>query len=46
MDNLTAARTSIGVSLASHIIFTALGIDLPVLLMAAEGLGLRNRGAT
>jgi cytochrome d ubiquinol oxidase subunit I len=46
MDNLTAARTSMGVSLAFHIIFAALGVGLPVLLLAAEGLGLRNRDAT
>src|SRR5215468_2497704 len=46
MDNLTAARTSMGVSLAFHIIFAALGVGLPILLMVAEGLGLRNRDAT
>jgi cytochrome bd ubiquinol oxidase subunit I len=46
MDNLTAARTAMGVSLAFHIIFAALGVGLPVLLMVAEGLGLRNRDAT
>src|SRR6476620_5159451 len=41
MDSLTAARTSMGVSLAFHIIFAALGVGLPVLLLVAEGLGLR-----
>jgi cytochrome d ubiquinol oxidase subunit I len=46
MDTLTAARTAMGVSLAFHIIFAALGVGLPVLLLVAEGLGLRNRDAT
>jgi cytochrome d ubiquinol oxidase subunit I len=46
MDSLTAARTTMGVSLAFHIIFAALGVGLPVLLLVAEGLGLRNRDAT
>ena len=45
MDTLTAARTSMGISLAFHIIFAALGVGLPILLMVAEGLGLRNRDA-
>jgi cytochrome d ubiquinol oxidase subunit I len=46
MDSLTAARASFAVSLAFHIIFAALGVGLPVLLCAAEGLGLWKRDAT
>jgi cytochrome d ubiquinol oxidase subunit I len=46
MDNFTAARASMGVSLAFHIIFAALGVGLPVLLMVAEGLRLRNSDTT
>ena len=40
MDSLAAARASFAVSLAFHIIFAAFGVGMPVLLCAAEGLGL------
>ncbi len=40
MDNALAARASMGASLGFHIIFAVLGVGLPALLVAAEGLGL------
>ncbi|ACM19323.1 cytochrome bd menaquinol oxidase, subunit I [Geotalea daltonii FRC-32] len=42
MDNLLAARTLMGVSLAFHIIYATIGIGLPLMLMIAEGISLRN----
>ncbi len=42
MDTLTAARAQMEVSLAFHIIFAALGIGLPLLMVIAEGLWLRT----
>lgn len=42
MDTVTAARSLMGLSLAFHIAFTAIGIGLPVLLFLAEGLALRT----
>lgn len=42
MDNLLAARTLMGVSLAFHIIYATIGIGLPLLLMIAEGIALRT----
>lgn len=42
MSNLTAARIEMATSLAFHIVFAALGVGFPVLLCAAEGLGLRT----
>jgi cytochrome d ubiquinol oxidase subunit I len=42
MDTLTAARAQMEVSLAFHIIFAALGIGLPLLMVIAEGLYLRT----
>ena len=42
MSNLFAARAQMGSSLAFHIIFAALGMGLPVLLVAAEGLWLKT----
>jgi cytochrome d ubiquinol oxidase subunit I len=42
MTNLVAARAAMGSTLAFHIIFAALGVGLPVLLCAAEGMGLRT----
>ncbi len=42
MDTLHAARALMGMSLAFHIAFTALGIGLPVLLCIAEGAYLRT----
>jgi cytochrome bd ubiquinol oxidase subunit I len=43
MDNVILARTTMGTSLAFHIVFAALGVGLPMLLMVAEGLGLWRR---
>ncbi len=45
MSNLLAARAQMGTSLAFHIIFSALGVGLPLLLCIAEGLALRKRDA-
>ncbi|WP_243369796.1 cytochrome ubiquinol oxidase subunit I [Geotalea sp. SG265] len=42
MDNLLAARTLMGVSLAFHIIYATIGIGLPLMLMIAEGIALRT----
>ena len=42
MDPLTAARAQMEVSLAFHMIFAALGIGLPLLMVVAEGLWLRT----
>ena len=42
MSTLTAARAQMEVSLAFHMIFAALGIGLPLLMVIAEGLGLRT----
>lgn len=42
MDTLTAARAQMEVSLAFHMIFAALGIGMPLLMVAAEGLWLRT----
>ncbi|MBI3909782.1 MAG: cytochrome ubiquinol oxidase subunit I [Armatimonadetes bacterium] len=43
MDSLTAARAQMAFSLGFHIIFAALGIGLPLLMVIAEGLWLRTR---
>jgi cytochrome d ubiquinol oxidase subunit I len=43
MANLTSARATMGTTLAFHMIFAALGVGLPVLLCAAEGIGLRTK---
>lgn len=42
MDVLTAARVQMEVSLAFHMVFAALGIAMPVLMLIAEGLWLRT----
>ena len=42
MSNLLAARAAMGSTLAFHMIFSALGVGMPILLCAAEGLGLRT----
>jgi cytochrome d ubiquinol oxidase subunit I len=42
MSNIIAARAAMGSTLAFHIIFSALGVGLLVLLCVAEGLGLRT----
>lgn len=43
MDNLTAARAQMAISLGFHMVFAALGIGLPLLMLIAEGLWLRRR---
>jgi cytochrome bd ubiquinol oxidase subunit I len=43
MPGLLAARAQMGTSLAFHIIFSALGVGLPLLLCVAEGLALRTK---
>lgn len=42
MDTLTAARAQMEVSLAFHMVFAALGIGMPLLMVLAEGLWLRT----
>jgi cytochrome bd ubiquinol oxidase subunit I len=44
--NLIAARTQMGVSFVFHIIFSVLGVGLPVLLCLAEGLALLRKDAS
>lgn len=43
MSDLLAARAQMGTSLAFHIIFSALGVGLPLLLCIAEGLALKTK---
>lgn len=42
MDSVIAARSLMGLSLAFHIGFTAIGIGLPLMLFVAEGLAIRT----
>ena len=42
IDTLTAARAQMEVSLAFHMIFAALGIGMPLLMVLAEALALRT----
>lgn len=42
METLTAARAQMEVSLAFHMVFAALGIGMPALMVAAEALWLRT----
>ncbi len=42
MDNLLAARTLMGVSLAFHIIYATIGIGLPLMLTVAEWLSFKS----
>jgi len=42
MDTVTSARALMGMSLAFHICFSAIGIGLPLLLTIAEGISLRT----
>lgn len=42
MNALTAARVQMEFSLAFHIVFAALGIGMPLLMLIAEGLHLRT----
>src|ERR687893_2398044 len=44
METLTAARWQMTLSLAFHMIFAAVGIGLPLLLVIVEGLWLRTGG--
>ncbi|MHB8376549.1 MAG: cytochrome ubiquinol oxidase subunit I [Dehalococcoidia bacterium] len=41
-DTVTSARALMGMSLAFHISFTAVGIGLPFMLFLAEGIALRT----
>jgi cytochrome d ubiquinol oxidase subunit I len=43
MDQVALARATMGTSLAFHIVFAALGVGLPLLLVVSEGLGLFRR---
>ncbi len=43
MSNLLAARAQMGTSLAFHIIFSVLGVGIPLLLCIAEGLALKTK---
>jgi cytochrome bd ubiquinol oxidase subunit I len=42
MTDFLFARAQMGMSLAFHIIFAAVGIGMPVLMVIAEGMHLRN----
>ena len=42
MDNLFAARLQMAISLGFHMVFAALGIGMPLLMVVAEGLWLRT----
>jgi len=43
MDDLLAARSQMAMSLAFHIIFAAIGIAMPLLMIIAEWRWLRSR---
>lgn len=43
MDDLLAARSQMAMSLAFHIVFAAVGIGMPLLMVIAEGLWLKTR---
>src|ERR1041385_6550418 len=43
MDDLLAARSQMAMSLAFHIVFAAIGIAMPLLMVIAEWRGLRSR---
>jgi len=40
MDNVTLSRAIMGTSLGFHIVFAVLGVGMPLLMFAAEGIGL------
>ena len=42
MNTLLSARALMGLSLAFHTVFTPLGIGMPLLLLLAEGVGLKT----
>ncbi|HLX39612.1 MAG TPA: cytochrome ubiquinol oxidase subunit I [Ktedonobacteraceae bacterium] len=46
MSNLLAARAQFGTSLVFHIVFSVLGVGLPLMLCIAEGLALRYKDST
>src|SRR3954447_12459810 len=46
MENLIAARMQMAISLGFHMVFAALGIGLPLLMLVSEGLWLRTRKRT
>lgn len=46
MDELLFARLQMGLSLAFHIVFSVLGMALPVLIVLVEGLHLRTGNST
>ena len=43
MSDLLAARSQMALSLAFHIVFAAVGVGLPVLILISQGLWLRTR---
>src|ERR1041384_1471478 len=43
MDDLLAARSQMAMSLAFHIVFAAIGIAMPLLMVIAEWRWLRSR---
>jgi cytochrome d ubiquinol oxidase subunit I len=45
VNQVELARATMGTSLAFHIVFAALGVGMPLLLVVAEGLGLWRRDA-
>ena len=45
MTDLLAARTLMAVTLGFHIVLACLGVGMPVLLLVAEGLAIRNNDA-
>jgi cytochrome d ubiquinol oxidase subunit I len=45
-SNLLAARAQMGTSLAFHIVFSVLGVGLPLMLCRADGRGLWHRDGT
>ena len=44
-DNLTAARSQMGISLGWHIIVASIGVGFPLVILAAEWRGLRRGDA-
>jgi len=40
VDNVTLSRAIMGTSLGFHIVFAVLGVGMPLLMLAAEGIGL------
>jgi cytochrome bd-type quinol oxidase subunit 1 len=43
MDDLLAARSQMAMSLAFHIVFAAIGIAMPLLMIIAEWKWLRSK---